>query len=103
MKIKLKCIECKKTWASVYGNTQWYYKIQTSKETGKSTIYFKVHTYAQQCEKCEQNGKIDPYEDEFKRLSEIFSDGIAKELGKKEKFGTSGKEQRPSPNMRRGH
>ena len=50
MKIRFECPNCHKTWTSLYGNTQWYYKLEIYRSRrGRilgCTLSFKVHTYA---------------------------------------------------------
>ena len=105
MKIKFECARCSRTWSSSYGNTQWYYKLDVHRDSAGQvlgcSLYFKVHTYTQKCERCDGNGKIEPYDDEYERLAKTLCNALAGRLDRTPiyKLGT----QRPSPNMRRGH
>ena len=105
MKIKYECPSCKKEWTSGCGNTQWYYKLETQKGPNGDgvtgyTLHFKVHSYYQKCEKCNVAGRLEPYEDESERLSKIFVNGLAKELGMEPPFTFKGQR---GGNPRRSH
>ena len=84
MKIKFECPNCKRSWSSLYGNTQWYYKLDVQRDSSYHvtgcTLYFKVHTYTQKCEKCDGQGKIDPYDDEYERLAKTLCNSLAPKL-----------------------
>ena len=104
MKTKFECTTCHREWSSMYGNTQWYYKLEILRSGEKITgckLFFKVHTYTQKCERCNGQGKINAYDDEDERLSQILCNKLAVQMGLPEKFKI--KAQRPSPGMRRGH
>ena len=106
MKIRFECtgIGCGRDWTSACGITQWYYCLKPIRNQRGSILgyqlFFKVHAYTQKCERCEGQGKIDPYDDEYDRLSKRLCNHLAKEMNCKPKF----KEAEPrKSNMRRPH
>ena len=104
-KIKFECPTCKKEWSSACGVTQWFYKLQILKDRRGSvlgcTLFFKVHAYTQKCLRCHVSGKIEPYDDEYERLSKVMCNTLAKKMCVPEKFPKPG-DQRKS-NMRKPH
>ena len=104
MKIRFECPNCHRSWSSANGVTMWFYKLDVHKDrAGKvlgCSLYYKVHTYTQKCERCDGNGKIDPYDDEYGRLAKMLCNALASKLDLDPPFKIGNPRK---SNMRRPH